>query len=425
MYKIVIIGNSGAGFSSVQQLISEGNNEITVISKEGYPAYRRDWLVDFLSGNKKENELFLCQESFYKEHSINFFKSEASRLDTKKQRVILKDNTKINYDYLIIAIGSRHSYFGKDQWAKLAPGLKTVSDALFLREKILLSFEEAERINNDKEASKYITFVIVGGGPTGVELAGAIAEISKKALLKDFRNINPADAKIILVEALDRILTAYDPGLSNQAKRSLENLGVEVRLNTKVTDINEEGVSLNGNFLQTQNVIWAAGNQIPTLTKTLGAETDRAGRVIVEPDCSTKDHPEVFVIGDAALSLKNGKPLPGIAPVAIQQGKYVAGIIKRDINKQKRRPFQYFDKGNLATIGRARAIMESGRFKISGFAAWVAWVFIHILYLISYRNRYKVLSEWIWYYVTYKQGIRLITHDAELNRSRVQSAGQL
>ena len=350
-----------------------------------------------------------------KQHNVTVIMDEVTDVDPENKKVFMNDGNYFTYDYLIVAIGSKHSYFGKDEWAEYAPGLKTVSDALHIREKILLSFEKAERKGGKEDTAGLTTFVIVGGGPTGVELAGAIAEISNKALLKDFRNINPADAKIILVEAQDRILTSYDPSLSEKAKKSLEKLGVEILLNTKVSDINAKGVTLNGSFLQTQNVIWAAGNQVPSLIKSLGAKTDRAGRAIVEPDCSVKNRPEIFVIGDAAMSTKNGKQLPGVAPVAIQQGKYVAKTIMRDLRHQKRKPFNYLDKGNLATIGRAKAIMETGGIKISGFPAWVAWVFIHILYLISYRNRYKVLSEWIWYYITYKQGIRLITRDTNLN----------
>jgi len=345
--------------------------------------------------------------------NIRVIMGEVINIDTEKKKVFLRDE-EFDYDYLVVSIGSRHSYFGKDEWEKFAPGLKTMSDALTIREKLLLSFEKAERAHNEKDIQKYITFVIVGGGPTGVEIAGAIAEISKKTMLRDFRKIDPSKTKIILIEAMDRILSNYDADLSEKGKIALEELGVNVLLNTKVTDINENGVKIGDEFIETQNVIWAAGITVPSLIKSLNTQLDRIGRVVVENDCSIKNHPEVFVIGDAALSLEKGKPLPGVAPVAIQQAKYVAKIISKDQPKEKRKTFKYFDKGNLATIGRAKAIMQVGKFKISGFVAWVAWVFVHILYLIGFRNRYKVLAEWIWYYITYRQGIRLITNKTDL-----------
>lgn len=343
----------------------------------------------------------------HKQKNVTVIMGEVTKIDVEAKKVFLT-NDQFEYDYLIVAIGSRHSYFGKNDWETFAPGLKTLNDAITIRDKILLSFEKAEISRDENEIKKYTTFVVVGGGPTGVEIAGAIAEITKRTLRKEFRKIDPDKTKIILVEAQDRILSIYDPSLSEKAKLSLEKLGVEVRLNTKVENIDETGVKLNSDFIKTSNVIWAAGNEIPPLIKSLNTELDKAGRVVVEKDCSVKKHPDVFVIGDAALMFHENKPLPGVAPVAIQQGKYLAKIISRNIQQSERKPFKYFDKGNLATIGRAKAIMQIGRIKVSGFIAWFAWVFIHILYLIGFRNRYKVLAEWMWYYITYRHGIRLI-----------------
>jgi NADH dehydrogenase len=333
---------------------------------------------------------------------------EVKSIDSINRKVVLEDE-EFTYDYLIVAIGSRHSYFGKDEWEKYAPGLKTMDDALQIRERILLAFEKAERLNEPDEIKKYLTFVIVGGGPTGVELAGAISEIARKTMLKDFRNIDTTKTNVILVEAADRLLNQFDPDLSNKAKEDLENLGVKVLLNNPVTSINETGVYLCNDVIETNNIIWAAGNKISRILNDLDAEYDRAGRVIVEPDCSIKKHPEIFVIGDAALFKENEKVLPAIAPVAIQQGKYVAKIISRGTGKDSRTHFKYFDKGIMATIGKAKAVMQISNFKATGLFAWLSWVFVHILYLISFRNRYKVLVEWIWLYITNRNGIRLIT----------------
>jgi NADH dehydrogenase len=335
---------------------------------------------------------------------------EVTQIDINSKKVFMKESV-IDYDYLIVSVGSQHSYFGKEDWGKYAPGLKTISDALSIRERVLMSFEKAERASTPAEVKKYTTFVVVGGGPTGVEIAGALAEIAKKTMLKDFRNIDPSKTKIILVEAGNYVLSSYDSTLSTKAKTSLEELGVIVLTNRKVNDINNVGVTIDDQLIETENIIWAAGNAIPNVVKSIGAATDRAGRVIVEKDLSVPNNSDVFVIGDAALVLdENKNPLPGVCPVAIQQGNFVADIIRKEIPKEKRKAFKYFDKGSMATIGRARAIMQLGKIKISGFFAWVAWVFIHILYLIGFRNRYKVLAEWIWFYISRRNGIRLITN---------------
>ena len=335
--------------------------------------------------------------------------SNAKNIDRIKKIVFLNDG-ELNYDYLIISTGTSHSYFGNDSWKSFAPGLKTVSDALSIREKILLSFEKAERLSSTENVNKYMTFVVVGGGPTGVEMAGAIAEIACKTMLKDFRNIDTAKAKIILVEAADKILGSYDEPLNNDAKKSLEELGVDVRLNTRVTDVKESGVTLGDEFIETSNVIWAAGNEAPPLIESLDTEIDNIGRAVTKHDCSIKNDDSVFVIGDAAnFRDENSIPLPGVAQVAMQQGIFVADIIAKNIAPENRRQFKYKDKGNLATIGITKAVMQKGKFKLSGFTAWVIWSVVHIMYLISYRNRYRVMLEWFTLFITKRRGIRLIT----------------
>lgn len=412
MKKVVIIGGGFGGLSAAKAL-KNADVEITLIDKTNHHLFQ-PLLYQVATAALSPGDIAApIREILRKQKNVRVIMGEVINIDAEKKKVILQDD-QFDYDYLIVAIGSRHSYFGKNEWEKYAPGLKTIADALSIRERILLSFEKAERAHNEKEIQKFLTFVVIGGGPTGVELAGAIAEIAKKTMLKDFRKIDPSKTKIILVEALDRILSNYDSDLSEKGRVALEELGVNVRLNTKVTEINENGAQLDGEFIETSNVIWAAGNTIPSLIKTLNAETDRAGRVLVENDCSIKNHPEIFVIGDAALVIQDGKPLPGVAPVAIQQGKYVAKIISEDLPEEKRKQFRYFDKGNLATIGRAKAVLQIGKLKASGFAVWLAWAFIHIMYLIGFRNRYKTMAEWIWYYITYRHGIRLITHKTDL-----------
>ncbi len=348
-----------------------------------------------------------------KQKNVRVIMGEVTRIDTARKQVYLA-NSRFDYDYLICAIGSRNSYYGKDEWERFAPGLKTINDALKVRNRMLLSFEKAERAYDEKEVQQHMRFVIVGGGPTGVEIAGAIAEISKQTMLRDFRKIDPSRTEIILIEALDRILAAFDPELSAKAKVALEQLGVSVRLKARVTGIDANGIWVDGELIETKNIIWAAGTEAPPLIRSLNTETDDSGRVRVQGDCSLKNHPEVFVIGDAALFIEDSKPLPAVAPVAIQQGKYVAKIIRAGLATQKRKPFTYFDKGNLATIGRAKAVLEVGNIRVSGFIAWLVWAFVHIMVLIGFRNRYKVMSEWIWYYLTNSQGTRLITRHDEL-----------
>ena len=341
---------------------------------------------------------------------------EVVDVDVVKREVKLDDEVTAHYDYLILATGATHAYFGHDEWAEHAPGLKTVDDATEIRRRFLLAFEAAEREADAEARKRLLTFVIVGGGPTGVELAGAMVEIARRVMPKDFRAIDTTAARIILLEGLDRVLPTYPPDLSEKARRQLTKLGVEVRTSTMVTDIGDGYVRVGEDVINAQNVFWAAGVSASPLGRKLGVETDKAGRVLVERDCSIAGHPEVFVIGDlASMKRADGRMVPGVAQGAIQSGKHVAKQIVRDLRKQAREPFDYFDKGDLATIGRAAAVARLGRVHLSGFIAWMIWVVVHILYLIGFRNRLLVMMQWAWAYLSYQRGIRLITGDAHVD----------
>ncbi|MCZ7603890.1 MAG: NAD(P)/FAD-dependent oxidoreductase [Melioribacteraceae bacterium] len=405
--KIVIIGGGFGGITLAKKL-KNTDYQIKIIDKSNHHLFQ-PLLYQVAAAALSPGDIAVpIRSEFSNSKNVEVILGEVINIDRAKKKVITKDD-QYEYDFLVVAIGNKHSYFGNDQWENYAPGLKTISDALNIRERMLLAFEKAELAKTENEKRKEMTFVIVGGGPTGVEVAGAIAEISKETLLKDFRNINTADTKIILVEGADKILQTFDQPLNDKAKQTLEKLGVEVRLNSFVKEINENGVLVGSEFIEASNVIWAAGNKVSPILENLETELDKSGRVIVDQDCSLKDDPNIFVIGDAALFIENGKPLPGVAPVAMQQGRYVAKILKKNLQKEFRKPFKYFDKGNLATIGRAKAVLQIGNFKISGFFAWLVWALVHIAFLVNFRKRYRVMTEWIWYYLTFRNGIRLIT----------------
>lgn len=318
------------------------------------------------------------------------------------------------YDYLIVAPGSKQSYFGHDQWEKDAPGLKTISDAIQIREKILLSFENAERCSDPGLIDWYLRFVIIGGGPTGVEMAGSIAEFAYHTLFKNFRRIHPEKSKIYLIEGSPQLLTSYPPRLAEKAHKDLEKLGVNVILNTNVTNVTDRGVQMGQEFLSAGTVIWAAGNQASTLLKSLAVPLDKQGRVQVNADLTIPERDNVFVIGDAACFLdKEGQSLPAIAPVAIQQGRYVAETIKNHLAAKARKPFVYFDKGTVATIGRGKAVAVFHKLQFSGFPAWLIWCFVHIFYLTSFPNRLLVMLQWIFLYIKGTRQSRVIIHSMD------------
>ena len=332
-----------------------------------------------------------------------------------QRRVVKLSDAEICYDYLVVAAGATHSYFGHDEWEPWAPGLKSIEDALEIRRRVLLPFELAERQAANGKPGMDLNFVIVGAGPTGVELAGTLAEITRQVLRDEFASIDPRRTRIVLLEGGPRVLPAYAPDLSQSAVRQLQKLGVEVRTSAMVTRIDPGMVWIGEERLPAAVVLWAAGVAASPLGKKLGASVDRAGRVLVNADLSLPEHPEVFVIGDlASLKDKRGNLLPGVAPVAMQEGRYVAKLIAGDLRKLPRKNFHYFDKGSLATIGRAAAVAQIGKIHISGYFAWLAWLFIHIMFLIGFRNRLIVLIQWAWSYLTYERGVRLITGDMTL-----------
>jgi len=343
--------------------------------------------------------------------NVEVLLSEVTGFDLARKLVITAD-AEIPYDYLIVAAGARHSYFGHDDWEPLAPGLKTIEDALEIRRRILTVFEDAERHAALHGHHEDLNFVVVGGGPTGVELAGTITEVARQALASDFHNIDPKRTRVILVEGGPRVLAAYPPDLSQSAEDQLKKLGVEVRTSTVVTNVTEHEVHMGNEILPSSVTLWAAGVAASPLGRALGQPVDKAGRVPVLPDCTIPGHPEVFVIGDLAeFKDATGKMLPGVAPAAMQMGRYVAKTIKDDLAHRPRQPFHYNDRGSLATIGRAAAVAQFPKFKMTGYPAWLAWLFIHIMFLIGFRNRILVIIQWAWSYFTYERGARLITDE--------------
>jgi NADH dehydrogenase len=337
---------------------------------------------------------------------------EVEALDTTDKAVVLGDG-RLPYDYLILAAGATHAYFGHDEWETQAPGLKTLEDALAIRRRILVAFEEAEREPDPARRKQLMTFVVVGGGPTGVEMAGAIAEIARQSLAGDFRHIDPRDARIVLVEAGPRLLATFPESLGKRALRDLNRLGVEVRLGQPVTAIAPDSVTTGGEVISCGTTIWAAGVRSSSLGRSLGAELDRAGRVRVNPDLSLPGHPEVFVIGDmATLSDARGNLLPGVAQVAMQEGAWAATNILRETKGEPTLPFHYRDLGNLATIGRNAAVADIRGLRLSGFPAWLIWAGVHIMNLVGFRNRILVGLQWLWSYLTFQRGARLITNPA-------------
>jgi NADH dehydrogenase len=341
--------------------------------------------------------------------NVAVFLAEVESVDLAGRRLIL-DEDRMDYDGLVLAVGAGNSYFGHDDWEPLAPSLKSLEDALEIRRRVLLAYEEAEREPDGAERRALLTFVVIGGGPTGVELAGALAEISRETIARDFRLIDPTKARVVLLEGGPGVLASFPAPLPGRAAAALARIGVEVRTGALVTRVTPDAVWVGGEQIRARTVLWAAGVAAAPLTGTLGVPLDRAGRVLVEPDLSVPGHPEAFAIGDmCALLDAGGRPLPGLAPVAIQQGQAAAENLLRRLRGEPTRPFRYRDRGTMATIGRAAAVAVVGRLRLSGLPAWLAWLFVHILFLIGFRNRFLVLFEWAWAYVSWQRGARLIT----------------
>jgi NADH:ubiquinone reductase (H+-translocating) len=419
--RVVVVGAGFGGLNAAKKL-AQARVHVTVIDRKNHHTFQ-PLLYQVATAGLSPGEIAEAIRSIFRgRKNVEVLLGEAAGFDLE-QRLVLTSEGQIPYDYLIVAAGARHSYFGHDEWEAFAPGLKTIEDALEIRRRVLLAFELAERQAARGQSQSPLNFVVVGGGPTGVELAGTLAEISRHALAHEFRSIDPARAQIVLIEAGPRILPSYAEDLSRSAQRQLEHLGVEVRTSTMVTQVEAGAVDIGHTRLPATVVLWAAGVSASPLGKKLSGSVDRAGRVPVEPDMSLPGHPEVFVIGDlAAAKDEQGKPLPGVAPVAMQQGNFVADIIRTEIESfgdtsfrhPARKAFHYWDKGSLATIGRAAAIAQFGRIHISGFMAWLSWLFVHILFLIGFQNRLLVLIQWAWSYVTYERGARLITGSTDL-----------
>ena len=359
--------------------------------------------------------------------NVTVLLAEARRIDPDRRTVYVDDDRReMPYDFLVVATGARHAYFGHDDWESHAPGLKSLDDALEIRRRFLLSFELAEKCESDAERLVHQTFVVVGGGPTGCELAGMLPEIAKHAFRRDFRRVDTDKTRVILVEGGPRILPSFPEALAARARRDLEHLGVEVRTGSVVTTVDGDGVLIGTERIPSHCVFWAAGNRASSLARGLGVPVDRVGRAIVEPDLSIPGHPEVFVPGDAGFSLqRNGRPVPGVAPAAAQQGRAVAESILRTLRGEPRLAFSYRNKGDLATLGRYKAIANFGWLRVSGWPAWLLWLFVHIMYLVGFRNRLGVLLEWAYAYFTYQRGVRLITgREHGVEAARLKQTGE-
>jgi NADH dehydrogenase len=410
--KVVIIGGGFGGLQAAKELAGEAV-EVALIDKKNHHTFQ-PLLYQVATAVLSPGEIASpIRRILHRAKNVEVILGEAVGFDLEKNSVKLHDGSEIPFDYLIVAAGARHSYFGHDEWEKDAPGLKTLEDAVEIRRRVLFAFEVAEREAYLTGVKKHLNFVVIGGGATGVEVAGAIAGIAREALANDFVLIDTRRALVQLFEGGDRILNAFSPELSAKAKKDLEDLGVEVYLNSFVTDIEEGRIKVGEKWVNCDVAVWATGVAASPLGKLLGAETDKAGRVFVQPDLTIPNRKNVFVIGDMVnLKQEDGKLVPGVAPAAIQMAQNATVNILRDLKGEARKDFKYFDKGSMATIGRNKAIAEIGKIKLSGFLAWLAWLFVHLISLIGFRNRLYVLSEWFWAYVTRERSARLITGDA-------------
>ena len=425
-HKVVIVGGGFGGLEAVKAL-EKAPVDITLVDRSNYHLFQPLLYQVAMAGLSPAEIASPIRGIVAGQKNVRVMMGSVDRVDLDGRRAHVGDDV-LPYDFLIVAVGARTSYFGHDDWEKFAPGLKHIEDALEIRRRVLLAFERAEREPDERLRRQLLTFVVIGGGPTGVELAGAIAELSRFVLGRDFRSIDPREARVTLIEAGPRILPSFAESLAQSAVEQLHELGAEVRTGTRVVTIDDRGIEFeNGDDadqlpglgsgrererIQSATVVWAAGVKANGLASALGVPTDREGRVIVGSDCSIPGRPEVFAIGDMARFEETGKILPGVSPVALQQARYVAKIIRRELEcegRPPRAPFSYFDKGSMATIGRSRAIAEARGIKMHGFIAWLAWLFIHIWYLVGFRNRVAVILNWTWSYLSYKRGARLIT----------------
>jgi NADH dehydrogenase len=407
---VVIIGGGFGGLSAAKAF-KGANADVTVIDRTNHHLFQ-PLLYQVATASLSPADITApIRHVLRKQQNTSVLLAEVRSIDVEKRRLEIDyPEHEIEYDYLIVASGSRHAYFGHDEWEPIAPGLKAIEDGAEMRRRFLLAFERAEKSDDEAERQAYMTFVVVGGGPTGVELSGAMSPIALKALYPDFRHIDTRQTKVILLEGGPRVLPSFPEDLSESARKSLEAIGVEVRTSSIVTDIEPDAVFVGSERIPTRTVFWAAGNAASPLGRSLGAPLDKVGRVKVNPDLSIPGHPEVFVIGDLALVVRaDGRPVPGVSPAAIQEGKHAAKNIRRIIGHRETVPFRYRNKGDLAVIGRSHAIADFGKIHISGRPAWFLWLFVHIMYLVGFRNRVSVFIEWAYSFFTYQRGVRLIT----------------
>jgi NADH dehydrogenase len=419
--RVVIIGGGFGGLYAARTL-KRAAVDVTLVDRRNFHLFQ-PLLYQVATGGLSPGEIASpLRGVLRRQRNTRVVLAEATHIDARGRRVVLSDGS-VDYDYLIVAAGARHHYFGHADWAARAPGLKTIEDATEIRRRVFLAFEAAERESDEARRRAWLTFVIVGAGATGVELAGALSEIAHHTLKRDFRNINSREARILLVEAAPRVLPPYTPNLSSKAERVLRRLRVEIRLDCMVQEIGDDSVTVSAagerEVIGARTVLWAAGVQASSLGQDLARETgvqlDRAGRVIVEPDCSIAGFGEIFVIGDqGCFHDAAGQPLPGVAPVAMQQGRYVAHCIEKRLRGESSPPFKYWDKGSMAVIGRGAAVAKMGRLEFNGNLAWLAWLFVHLMYLVEFDNRLLVLLQWAWNYLTWNRGARLITGESPL-----------
>jgi NADH dehydrogenase len=419
--RIVIVGGGFGGLYAAKELVHQPVS-MTLLDRTNHHLFQ-PLLYQVATAGLSPGDIAQPIRHILKDaNNLEVVLAAVDRVDVA-EKVVICGQRAVPYDYLIIAAGARHSYFGHDEWERFAPGLKNLEDVLELRRRILSAFEAAEIAESADERKKALTFVIVGAGPTGVEMAGAIAELAHRSLADDFHHVNPRDARVVLVDAATRVLPAFTPGLSESARKQLEQLQVEVRTGVMVKDVGTEGVHIGDELISARTIVWAAGNAASPLGKSLGTELDRAGRVVVNDDLTIPGHPEVFVIGDMAVfTHQTGQPLPGVCPVAMQMGRHAAKNIMAAIENRPMTPFRYHDKGQMATIGRNRAIADLKVVRFGGFFAWLSWLFIHLIFLIGFRNQMFVFFQWMWAYITYARGARLIYGTFKPQADRIENS---
>lgn len=408
--RVVIIGGGFGGLSAARELAREPVH-VTIVDRSNHHLFQPLLYQVAMAGLAPGEIAVPIRAVLSRQANARVLLAEVTGVDLANRRVQTRESLPIDYDYLIVAAGAENSYFGHDDWPKVAPGLKDLDDAVEIRRRVLVAFEAAEREPDPAVQRRHLTFVVIGGGPTGVELAGAIAELATFVLARDFRSIQSDSTRVVLVEGSERVLSSFDPKLSAEAAKSLNEMGVEIRTGLRVTAMDDRGVTCGPERIEASTVLWAAGVRGSSLLPKIGLSVDRGGRAQVEQDCSIPGHPEVFVIGDAASFTPEGgsQPLPGVSPVAMQQGRFVARQISRSLEGAPRQRFKYRDKGSMATIGRSRAVAQVGKLQLTGFLAWLAWLTVHIFYLIDFRNRVVVLLDWTYAYFAYRRGSRLIT----------------